>query len=361
MELKQCDADIYYNWGLTLSYNADVTMVITLRGKGKTYGLRKQCIKDFLKDGARFVEVCRFKDEIQDVMDGYFDKLIEKDEFKGYMFKTERKAAFMAEEPKKKDEKPKWKQIGYFVALSQMQRSKKKTFRDVYRIIFDEAVLDYHDRYHTYLTNEYSLLANIVDSCSRQRAGEIRKHEPRVYLLANACDLMNPYFMRYKIKKEPTYGYSWYDGKTFLLHYVDPGEEADEKLNETVSGRMVRGTAEADVVARNKFSNANNEFVGVKPPRAKFQFGIKYQGDVFGVWVDWQEGYYYVNEKIPNNAKQPIYALTSQDNGVNYIMARRADKVMKSFVELYYMGIVKYENAGLREKMMKALSLFGVR
>ena len=51
----------YYDWGTTLSYDADVTQVVTLRGKGKTYGLRKQFVKDFLKDESRFVEVCRFK------------------------------------------------------------------------------------------------------------------------------------------------------------------------------------------------------------------------------------------------------------------------------------------------------------
>ena len=85
----------YYDWGTTLSYDADVTQVVTLRGKGKTYGLRKQFVKDFLKDESRFVEVCRFKDEISDVMDGYFDKLIEKEEFPNHVFKTERKAAFI--------------------------------------------------------------------------------------------------------------------------------------------------------------------------------------------------------------------------------------------------------------------------
>ena len=73
-----------------------------------------------------------------------------------------------------------------------------------------------------------------------------------------------PYFIRYGIKEEPKFGYSWHAGKTFLLHYVESGEEADEKLNETVSGRMVRGTAEADVIARNKFANANADFVGAK-------------------------------------------------------------------------------------------------
>lgn len=59
----------YYDWEKTLSYDADVTMVIGARGVGKTFGLRKQCIKDFLRDGSRFVEVTRFKNELSGVSD----------------------------------------------------------------------------------------------------------------------------------------------------------------------------------------------------------------------------------------------------------------------------------------------------
>ena len=62
----------FYDWHKTLSFDADVTMVIGPRGIGKTFGLRYQCIKDFLKDGSRFVEVCRFKAELSGVSDGYF-------------------------------------------------------------------------------------------------------------------------------------------------------------------------------------------------------------------------------------------------------------------------------------------------
>ena len=69
----------YYNWEKTLSYAADVTMVVASRGRGKTYGLRKQCIKDHIKDGSTFVEICRFRSELSPIMDGYFARL--QDEF----------------------------------------------------------------------------------------------------------------------------------------------------------------------------------------------------------------------------------------------------------------------------------------
>lgn len=349
----------FYDWGRTMSYDADVTMVVSMRSKGKTYGLRLQFVQDYLKRGSRFVEICRFKDEIPAVMDDYFARIDADDAFPGHVFKANGKKAWIARRPPE-GEKPRWECFGYFVALTQMQTSKKKTYVDVDRILFDEAIIDKSDRYHGYLPNEFTLLANVVSSCTRERPGDGRA-KPHVYLLGNACDLTNPYFARYGIREEPAYGYSWHAGKTFLLHYVEPGDEADAMLDETVAGRMVRGTAAAGVMARNEFTDANLDFIASKPKRAKFHYGIRYRGETFGVWVDWSDGLLYVNDRIPNNANAPIYALTASDNGVNYIAAKRADKTMRSFVELYYLGCVRYENAGLRARMMHALSLFGVR
>ena len=51
----------YYDWNKTLAYDADVTMVVGARGIGKTYGVRLQCIMDYIKNGFRFVELVRYK------------------------------------------------------------------------------------------------------------------------------------------------------------------------------------------------------------------------------------------------------------------------------------------------------------
>ena len=60
----------YYDWEKTLSYDADVTMVIGARGVGKTFGLRRQFIRDYLRHEWRFVEVTRYKNELSGVSDG---------------------------------------------------------------------------------------------------------------------------------------------------------------------------------------------------------------------------------------------------------------------------------------------------
>lgn len=352
----------FYDWNKALSYDADVTMVIGARGVGKTYGLRCQCVRDFLKDRSTFVEIVRYKSELQGVSGDYFSRIGTNNEFEGYVFKTDAKHAYIA---RAREEgpggKPEWEIIGYFVALSQAQQIKKRTFDRVKRLIFDEAVLDKSDRYHRYLPNEFVTLANIVDTASRERA-DVDGVKPHLYLLGNALDILNPYFVTYKIGTKPKEGFSWHANKTMLLHYMKDSEYAQAKMTDTVAGRMLGATPDGLIAARNEFVRQSSDFVAQKPNRAKFAFGIVHDGNDFGIWLDATEGYYYVTDKIPKNTNgKPVFALTASDNKVNYIAARKAERALKGFTELYYLGIVRYQSAVIREKFIDALALFGVR
>lgn len=351
----------YYDWNSTLSYDADVTMVVGARGIGKTYGLRKQFVKDFLKDGSRFVELTRHQKQLPDFTNSYFSRMIENNEFPNHVFKTTTKHAYIAERPEK-DAKPQWKICGYFGAMTAAQDMKKQTFSKVKRILLDEAVIDKRiDRYHRYLANEFAVLAGIVDSVSRERPETPHNERPRVYLLGNACDLLNPYFCVYAIGEEPQEGYTWHDGKKMLLHYVKDKVYAEAKTAETVAGRMLNNTPDGLVANSNEFLRQSRDFVFSKPKNAKFKMGVVYQDKKYGIWIDEKEGYYYVTRKIPKNTTQPIFALTASDNKVNYIMAKRAEIALKGFTELYYLGIVRYETPSVKTEFIEVLTLFGVR
>ena len=348
----------YYDWNKTLSYDADVTMVVGARGIGKTYGLRLQFVRDYLKNGSRFVELTRHQKQLPDFTGNYFSRIIENYEFPGYVFKTNSKYAYIA----KAEEKPQWEICGYFGAMTAAQDMKKQTFSKVKRILLDEAIIDKRiDRYHRYLANEYSVLANIVDSVSRERPDTPNDLRPRVYLLGNACDLLNPYFGVYGIGEEPKVGYSWHDGKTMLLHYLKDAVYAEQKTAHTVAGRMLENTVDGAVSSSNEFLRQSKDFVFEKPKNAKFKMGLVYQEKRYGIWVDENEGYYYVNRKIPKNTNCPIFALTASDNKVNYIAARKAEVALKGFTDLYYLGIVRYETATLKAEFIDILALFGVR
>lgn len=349
----------FYDWEKTLSYDADVTMVIGARGLGKTYGLRKRFIQDWLKDGSRFVEITRFKNELSGVSDGYFNRV--GDEFPELVFRTDAKRAYVAyKDQKDKSGKRQWHTIGYFCALSNAQSYKKRTYNKVRRMVLDEAIIERADRYHSYLPNEYAKVAKLVDTCSRERA-DTKSVRPRVYLLGNACDISNPYFAAARVNTNLKFGYAWYRRKTFLLHYVEAGAYGAEKLTGTVAGRMLAGTQEAEVDAGNSFILESNDFVCKKPKNAKFTFGLVVNGREFGIWCDASEGLYHVTDRIPRNSYRPTYALTASDNGVNYVMAKKADPVMKAFSEVWYMGMVRYEDVRVKTAFYDVLALFGIR
>lgn len=356
----------YYDWHKTLSYNADVTMVVGARGIGKTYGLRKQCILDFIKHGWKFVEIVRYKKELSRVSDGYFSKLSRDTAFKKYVFRTDARYMYIAENVEgEKDEKGKqvktnWKICGYFAALTDAQMEKKRTYDNVRRLIFDEAILERADRFHRYLPNEFATLANLVDTASRERADTVGV-QPRVYLLGNACDIANPYFARYNVGTDLQYGYRWYDHKSFLLHYVKDDEYAKEKMSGTVAGRMLALSSDANVASANEFQTVSTEFVYPKPKRAKFSFGIILNGKRYGVWTDTTEGFVHVTDSIPKGMEKRTYTLTMADSRTNYIMATRLSKVMQSFQQFYWAGIVFYENVQVKSDFQEVLQLMGVR
>lgn len=350
----------FYDWAKTLSYDADVTMVVGARGIGKTFGLRKQCVKDFLRDGSRFCEITRYKNEISGVSDGYFNRLEKLPDFDDYVFKTDARYAFIAEKPENEDDKPIWSKCGYFLALSDAQRAKKRTFDNVRRLIFDECILERSDRYHRYLPNEFGILANVVDTVSRER-GDDASMRPRVYLLGNSLDLSNPYFSAYGVGTDLSFGYRWYAHKTFLLHYVESREYSSEKATRTVAGRMLANTEAGKMAIDNEFIRANSDFVKSKPKKAKFSFGLVCNGFEFGIWIDQTQGLYYVTDSFPRASNKPIYALTREDMKINYIAAKKVGKLMSYIQEMYYYSLIRYQNESVMGRFGEVLQMFGVR
>lgn len=354
----------FYDWQKTLSYDADFTCVTGARGVGKTYGLRKQFIKDFENSGSRFVEVVRFADQLKGddrIQNGYFDKLELDPDISGkWIFKTEGVRAYIAE-PVEDDKKPDWQLLGYFVALTQANKLKQRTFVKVKRILMDEGIIDpLLSQYQRYLPGEFELLMNVVSTVSREIPGE-KTTRPRVYVLGNAVDLLNPYFTAMGVPDEPRRGYSWFKNKTMLLHYPDTSDYDVSRIDETVSGRLLAGHSEAlQANFSNEFVRHDKDLFAKKPRRADFSFGVIYKKQKYGVWLDLSDGYYYVNKTIPKNNTN-VYTLTADDTRPNYIMAKRMQKSLKGFVDLYYMGIVRYDSESTRDGFIKALMLFGVR
>lgn len=361
----------YYDWNSTLAYDAETTLVVGARGIGKTFGLRCQCVRDWIKTGSSFVEIVRHKNRIEGekrIQRDYFARVSR--QFPGYLFKVEGTRALIAKAPPE-DADADWRTFGYFVALTEYQDIKNATYPDAYqaegvrRFIFDEFIIerDLARGYRTYIPGEVDIVASIIDSISRERPGEKALVPPHLYLLANAGDLVNPWFSRYGIKKLPERGYTWLDGKRALLHYVESDAYGGAKADETVAGRLAGASSYADMANRSKFFTLDESlFYDVLPSTARFSFGFVDRGEPFGVWLDDKAGYYFVSSKIPKgDLKEPVFALTKDDSSPNYIQATRAQKTLRGFAELYYYDCIRYESQGKRERFIEALSTYGIR
>ena len=350
----------FYDWEKTLSYqtgtNGEICIVIGAKGIGKTFGLRKKCIERFLKHGELFCEICRTNEEMKAVEPGYFDKLQACGLFSEYIFKTEKHCGYIARKPVA-DEKPVYKLICYFVALTNFQREKKRTYVCPKRFIFDEALIDTLDRHHRYLKDEFLILAQLLDSVSRQQPNS--NYNYYIYLLGNAVDLTAPYFRHCGIKKIPEFGYSWHKGKTVLLHYVEPWDSEERKAY-TLVGRMLAGNSESATVFDNEFRDVTGGEIASKTPEARYAFAFKWGKMIFAVWIDQKRALWFVNEQLPKDARN-VYTLAKRDSSVDYQTISKSSDLVKLIPEIYAIGALRYESAHLRESFFEILSFIGIK
>lgn len=344
----------FYDWQKTLSYNARWNLIISARGYGKTFGMRKQCLNDFEKRGYLFLEIVRTKDEILPIAKGYFSKVQKEGFFRDYTFEYETNSRTLFAIKYNKDNEIIFKKaIGYIVALTEEQFLKKISNSafvsgdKVKRIILDEAIIEKKDRYHRYLPREWETINGIISTVTRETPN--KPSIANVYFFGNAVDLTCPLFEGLKINKLPkNYGYFKY-GDT-LMHYVAPTEQEGFE-NNTLSGKALAGTTEGEKIFGNVFEGANDKrYIKRKPKQAKFFRGYQYNGQKFGLWIDYVNALVFVTEKVPKN--EILFAVTLEDDTVNYTLLKRSDKQIKQLGEFFYHKLLRYENAQLREKFI---------
>ncbi len=350
----------YYDWQKTMSYqtgtNGEQCIVIGGKDIGKTFGLRLKCIDRFIKAGERFCEICRTNIERDEVAPGYFDKIQSEGFYSDYIFDVRKNCGYIAKTVPE-GEKPDWKLICYFVALTNFQREKKRTYVKPKRFIFDEAVIDSKDRHHRYLPDEFLILANLLDSISRQQPGD--DYNYYVYYLANAVDFSCPYLYNLGVKSVPKFGYTWYKNKTVLVHYVEPWDAQDRKAY-TLVGRMLEGHDESRIIFDNEFSDETGGEIMRKTSNARYKWSFKWGKMTFSIWIDQRRGLWFVTSKLPKDARN-IYTLAKRDSNVNLQVLERSEPLAKLLIEVYKIGGLRYETAHIREAFFEVLSFMGIK
>lgn len=348
----------FYDWNKTLSYTGARTIaVFGAKNIGKTFGLRVKSIERYLKTGLRMCEVDRTKAALSFLSRGYFDKIQKEGFFADYEFETSTEEMRV-----RRPGCDEFETMGYFVALSDLQGIKKRNCFARGNIIFDEAVIDERNkRYHNYIPDEISVLANVVDTITRENELDPLTQTAQLFLLGNSCDLHTPYLEWLGIKDVPDrFGYQWCRDKTALFHYPEP-TNVKEKMRSTLSGQMLAGSAESEMVFENKFRTRGElGFVKKKSSRAKFYCGLVLGNACFGLWIDCTSGMVFVNRAVPANTEKPVFYLTDKDGHIDYQAVARSGTLCKIIRGMYYDGMIRYDSIATKGLFSHVLGFLGI-
>lgn len=256
----------YYTLDKVLSYNIPVNVIITSRGYGKSFSVKKYVIDRFLKHKENFVYIRRYDNELKNI----FEKSETKDFFKDIReFYPEHKLIannrkFYIDE----------NEFGIAKRMTEYQDLKSGSY-DFKTIVIDEYPIEKGKRF--YLPNEGMILMNIFDSIARNRS------DIRIFILGNAVEGLefSPLFNFFDL----TLPYGNKDIKLFkentiLVQYAR-NEEFQKEREQTLIGKLAKGTPYEDYAIRNKILNKNNNFIERKSSTSRFIFSIVYNNEKF--------------------------------------------------------------------------------
>ena len=262
--MKGVDDLHYYDYDRILSYNIPVNVLIGERGVGKSFGAKKYVIKQFLKNKSQFLYLRRYENELKSVFEK--DKHLQKDffsdvkqEFKEHQFEAKHRKFFIDGQC-----------FGIAKRLTEAQDLKSGSYEFIKTIIIDEYPIEKNKRY--YLPDEGMILMGLFDSILRNRS------DVKIFILCNAVESLeySPLFSFFGLTLPYNNDIKLFKENTILLQYMNNEEFRKERQN-TLVGKLAKGTLYEDYALKNKILDKNKDFICKKSGSAKFSFAFIYK------------------------------------------------------------------------------------
>lgn len=320
---KQYD---WYDTQIVRPYGALFNLIIGARSLGKTYGFARDAIEDALKGGDQFIYLRRYREELADARNAFFAAV--QVEFPGWEFKAVGKYAFarkaVFQRPDESDSEYKarsgdseWKHIGFFVALSVAQGMKSVPFPKVKTIIFDEFIIEKGNT--PYLPSEARALLNFYVTVDRNQ------ERVKVYMLANAVSIMNPYTIEWNIDLTRVPEISTHHKGVVLVHLPESANFA-KQVGKTRLGGFIENTAYGDYAMNNKFGDGHEELIARKDSKAVYKYTLETAKGTFSVWYLKRNQTFYVQEKLPKS--QLVLTMVAENMSEDKTYVMYSDKIL---------------------------------
>lgn len=316
-------------------------MIIGMRGGGKTYGAKKWCIRDFLRNGKQFGWVRRFQSELDEALKGFFNPLLfDEDlvkEFGTISYEVKGGKLYIND-----------KLAGHSFSLTSANKIKSSEYPLVDKIIFDEFLIERGSSAY-YLKGEVEMLFGIMESIFRQR------ENGRVILIANSVSYSNPYFMFFKIKPF-TKEYLHIKDRSLLIHLYYNEEFAKSK-RQSKFGSLISGTGYESYAIDNNFVDLSDTFIEKKTAGVKFSCVVRYEGRDYGFWVDTNRGLMFASNDIdPSGSNR--YVISELEHDINYMLVLNYKAThLYEIMNYYTHGLLRFEDNIIKSAVLMMLSI----
>lgn len=319
---------MWYTPNQQMTYNRIFNFTVGIRGGGKTMNSLIYAIEQYKKKGREFIYLRRRQVHLDDACNGAKGS--------GDLFADIRSKGYFAEHDLKvvADKSGGYnfyfdgKVMGYGKALSTSSGRRSTSKPNVHLIIYDEFLIDdsvgTNERYLNH-GNEMFVFSNFYETIARGR-------DIPVIFIGNAFSMVNPYFLELGIRIQEVENNKIYKGKTWtVLFWKD--EEFLAEREKTQFFQATKGSKFSEHAFGNTFYLDRKDFIKKRPKDTEHQFSLVYLGKTYGVWVDWENGKYYVSSKGANTSREKTISMSLADNKPNNVSIRRYRNLpfMKAF------------------------------
>lgn len=277
------EKSLYYNLDNIQARNATYNFIVGGRGIGKTYSLKRYVINSFIKTGAQFILLRRYKGELSTRSTFYADLI---GEFDGYGMRIKGDEFQITRNPA--DTKPTWETMGFAVALSISSQKKSVAYPKVETIMYDEFIIE--RGVVQYLKNEHIVMNDFYSTVDRY------KGKTKVFFLANSIGIMNPYFIEYGIEPDR----EWVRMRNgFICAHFPDDEDFKSAVRETAFGKFIAGSEYETYAVNNEFKDNGTNLLGRKTESSTYYATIDTGVTILSMWRDPETFIWYGQEKRP--------------------------------------------------------------
>lgn len=339
---KELDNKIFWTPDKTITKGRNIMFFIGPRGVGKTYGVKKWCVKQYLKKGEQFCYMRRYESELETISTLFNDFKDNKEfgpdkDFIGYDFKVEStkdfKNAFWVKRPNSEE----WEVMGFYMALSTSYHFKATSYPKTRNLIYDEFLYEKGD-YSRELKQELNKWFNVLETI-------FRLSDFRAFMLGNATTFETCY--KYGLGLQEPYGSDVWLHKTkpILVEKIDNPKYIIAK-KQSLIGQLAEGTEFESYAINNSFIFDSKSFIRKKKGNYRFIMSFYYRGKTYGLYTN------YVQCVVDKCDKQAEYVINDKDLDKDSIaFLQRQHPITIALRKYYNKGMLFYQNMEVKTSL----------